>query len=467
MTNYRGAMSVDHAIRLSPSTRAFSPKLLALVAVLILATAAFGQAVLHDNGPLITNPGEGAGGTDLSVLQTALGLDMYGGGVKPGNGHSLADEFEVTTDGGWQLAGFEIPAYQTNSGLDSTLTGAYFQIWDGPPGEAGSTVLYGDLAVDRLVDSTFSGIYRVRDTDLANTTRPIMTNVVAADEVYLPRGTYWLEFQVNGDDALAGPWVPPVTVLGETTTGDAYQRTLGAGWNPWVDTGTAATAQGVPFVVLGQDAGAELTPRSSSPLAAEPGDTLVPVLAFSASTNMAPTVDLTLGIVTLNHQGTGPASVSPGTWASLFLDANGDGVADDPSAPLAAALLAPDGTGTLTVENAGMIAGAGSGFVLAYDLKASLADAALPVVAASLALVLPGWWLARRGKRGLLAALALVALVATACGTPTPPAKKSVQFRAAIASASVTVANGQFAGEVAPVTITGERAVGPVITVEY
>lgn len=467
MAHYRGAMHADHAIRLSPSTRAFSHKLLALVAVLILATAAFGQAVLHDNGPLITNPGEGAGGTDLSALQSALGLDVYGGGVKPGNGLSLADEFEVTTDGGWQLAGFEIPAYQTNSGLDSTLTGVYFQIWDGPPGEAGSTVLYGDLAVDRLVDSTFSGIYRVRDTDLANATRPIMTNVVAADEVYLPRGTYWLEFQVDGDGTLTGPWVPPVTVLGETTTGDAYQRTLGAGWNPWVDTGTAATAQGVPFVVLGQDAGAALTPRSSSPLAAEPGDAGVPVLAFSASANMAPALDLTLGVVTLNHQGTGPASASPGAAVSLFLDANGDGVADDPTAPLATAPLGADGTGTLTLANAGLIAGAGSGFVLALDLKDSLADAALPVVAASLALLLPGWWLARRGKRGLMAALAAVALLATACGTPTPPAKNSVQFRAAIAAANVTVASGPFSGEVLPVDIAGAQAVGPVITVEY
>ncbi len=46
----------------------------------------------------------------------------------------------------------------------------------------------------------------------------------------------------------SGPWVPPVTILGQTTTGNALQFT--SVWAPAIDTGIG-TQQGLPFLILG------------------------------------------------------------------------------------------------------------------------------------------------------------------------------------------------------------------------
>lgn len=55
------------------------------------------------------------------------------------------------------------------------------------------------------------------------------------------------------DGSLAsGPWAPPITINGQTTTGDALQFTTSSGsWAPANDTGTY-TQQGMPFLILGE-----------------------------------------------------------------------------------------------------------------------------------------------------------------------------------------------------------------------
>ena len=65
----------------------------------------------------------------------------------------------------------------------------------------------------------------------------------------LPPGTYWLDWQVDGDVAYTGPWAPPVTIDGQTTTGNALQFVTSA-WQPAVDA-TLLTALGLPFVIEG------------------------------------------------------------------------------------------------------------------------------------------------------------------------------------------------------------------------
>ena len=64
--------------------------------------------------------------------------------------------------------------------------------------------------------------------------------------VHLPPGTYWVDWQAAGSLA-SGPWVPPVTILGQTTTGDAKQQVTGT-WGPVLD---GTYPQGLPFVVRG------------------------------------------------------------------------------------------------------------------------------------------------------------------------------------------------------------------------
>jgi hypothetical protein len=210
------------------------------------------DVVLYDNGPLVSLPGGGAGGADASVLQTNLAMNTLGGGFQYLNGFSMADDFTVTDAAGWTIDSITFFAYQTGSTTTSTITGLYVQIWDGPP-NAGGTVVWGDLTTNRLAGTGWSNIYRVTDTTLTSTNRPVMDSQ-ATIETTLGQGTYWV--QVSADGSLAsGPWAPPITIVGQTTTGNALQYTTA--WAAWTDTGTL-TQQGIPFVIEGSVVPVEL-----------------------------------------------------------------------------------------------------------------------------------------------------------------------------------------------------------------
>ncbi len=209
------------------------------------------QDVLYENGPLVTCAGCGASGADASEVQTSLGLSTYGFGHAVSSGFRVADDFTVDSPDGWQVETFTFYAYQTGSTTTSTFTDVNYRIWDGPPSDPASMVLFGDTTTNRLINSAWSGIYRTLDTTLTNTDRPIMANTVSAG-VFLPAGTYWLDWQSAGTLG-SGPWAPPVSIEGQTTTGNALQYD-GAGWNPLIDTGANAQ-QDLPFIVEGTVAG--------------------------------------------------------------------------------------------------------------------------------------------------------------------------------------------------------------------
>lgn len=94
------------------------------------------------------------------------------------------------------------------------------------------------------------------DTALTGTTRPIMESIlsVPGGQLTLQPGTYWLDW-IAGGTLASGPWQPPVTIIGQTTTGNARQF-LGStnAWQDFIDTGSN-TQQGAPFLVLGEIAG--------------------------------------------------------------------------------------------------------------------------------------------------------------------------------------------------------------------
>ena len=203
------------------------------------------EALLYDNGPLVTHPGGGAGGADASALQTAIGLDTYGFGYQLSAGNRIADDFTVT-GGGWFVETVTFFGYQTGSTTTSTFNHTNLRIWDGPPDNPASTVVFGDTSTNRLTSSLWTNAYRVLDTALTNADRPIMANMATVNQ-FLPAGTYWLDWQAGGTLA-SGPWAPAISILGQTTTGNALQWT--GAWAALVDTGTG-TAQGLPFVIEG------------------------------------------------------------------------------------------------------------------------------------------------------------------------------------------------------------------------
>ena len=136
----------------------------------------------------------------------------------------------------------------SNSGNTSTITAVNYQIWNGSPNDAGSSVIFGDTTTNRLVDTQWTGVYRVQETTHGNTARPIMADTVStqAGGLYLAEGTYWVDWQADGSASYSGPWAPPVTITGETTTGNALQYV--SAWNAVLDTGTS-TQQGFPFLI--------------------------------------------------------------------------------------------------------------------------------------------------------------------------------------------------------------------------
>lgn len=204
------------------------------------------EALLYDNGPLVTHPGGGAGGADASALQVSLGMNTLGAGHQWTLGYRIADDFAVADPAGWDIQTITFFAYQTGSTTTSTITGVYVQIWDGSPDNPASTIVFGDLTTNRLQSTAWSNIYRASDTNLTDANRPIMADVATIGTT-LPAGTYWLDWATAGSLS-SGPWAPPISILGQITTGNALQYTTA--WAPLLDTGTS-TQQGFPFIIEG------------------------------------------------------------------------------------------------------------------------------------------------------------------------------------------------------------------------
>jgi uncharacterized repeat protein (TIGR01451 family) len=205
-------------------------------------------AELYDNGPMITNPGAGAGGADVSAIQ--LPGTLYGTGAQQSVPNRVADDFTVPA-GGWDIQTMTFYTYQTGSTTTPTITGITVRIWDGIPGEAGSNIVWGDDSTNVMGSATWTGIYRTNAT-LTDTQRPIMA-VVANTPVNLPAGTYWVDFALSGTLA-SGPWAPPVAIAGQPPMGNALQSQTGGPYLPALDEGSA-TQIALPFKIHGAGGG--------------------------------------------------------------------------------------------------------------------------------------------------------------------------------------------------------------------
>lgn len=204
--------------------------------------------LIYDNGPLINSPGTGAGGKDESKLQGSLGMTSYGAGHAVSSGYRVGDDFIVPVGETWQINGFTFYAYQTGSGTTSTLNNVNFRIYSNVIGTG--TVVFGDATTNRLTFSNFSNIYRVTETTSLNTDRPIMKSHCNVSGLTLTEGTYWIDWQTGGTST-SGPWAPPITINGQTSTGNAKQydpATLA--WGVLND-GGSLTPQGLPFKIYG------------------------------------------------------------------------------------------------------------------------------------------------------------------------------------------------------------------------
>jgi hypothetical protein len=237
---------MTHATRLK-STSAV-PMILLAVGALSLAPVTAHADQLYSNGPLASVPGGGAGGMDASRLQTNLGMSTLGVGIDFANGtlRAVADDFTVPAPG-WNLTRITVYGYQTDSGFTSSLNDLRLVIMNGPPNAPGSAAVYGNPASNVLAFTSFTSVFRDSQQSPGQSRRPIMS-AAANVNVFLPPGTYWLVWALAGRLG-DGPFVPPLTIPGQLTTGNGFHFT-GGGWAQFRDSGTN-TPQGFPFTIEG------------------------------------------------------------------------------------------------------------------------------------------------------------------------------------------------------------------------
>lgn len=219
------------------------------VAIFAIAATPWAVGQIYSNGPLVTHPGGGGGGADASALNTIAPnpiQNILGFSASVAAGVRLSDDFTIPCGQTWNVTSFEVFAYQTGSGVVSTLNTANYKIWNGPP-NAGGAVIHDFSLSNQMTATSFTNIYRVTSTTLTAVNRPLMRVTMGGNGIVLPAGTYWLDWQIGGTLA-SGPFAPPITIVGQTVTGNAIQQTVAAGtWAALVDIG----AQGMPFDIFG------------------------------------------------------------------------------------------------------------------------------------------------------------------------------------------------------------------------
>ncbi|HRZ22348.1 MAG TPA: hypothetical protein P5184_11810, partial [Bacteroidales bacterium] len=147
--------------------------------------------MLFDNGPLVNSPGSGQGGADESVVYDPLTLLAY----PSSSPVRTADNFTVDA-AGWQIDSVSFFDIIPNAPVfPSYFSGYFVRIWDGMPGQNGSHVIWGDRTTNRLVSSTWSGIYRVGDENSGGTGLAIFRNTCSTSGLILGPGEYWIEAQ--------------------------------------------------------------------------------------------------------------------------------------------------------------------------------------------------------------------------------------------------------------------------------
>jgi hypothetical protein len=202
------------------------------------------EAVLYDNGPFETAPGE-------SLLENVtLGVTTLGSAAQGDQGNAIADDFDVPAGDGWtinEITGFTYQSFAPNS---TTVTDVNVRIYDGDP-SAGGTVVF-DGSAGCLSTTTETNIFRFAETTPGATDRAIFTATCTVGMDFVPGG-YWAELGYVGSLAFSGPWAPPVTILGVSPVpgANAQQFFMGA-WQPAQDGGTFDNLA-FPFIIDGEE----------------------------------------------------------------------------------------------------------------------------------------------------------------------------------------------------------------------
>jgi hypothetical protein len=231
-----------------------------LAIVALSASFASAQVLFNNHGTgavpeLVTHPGAGPGGVDVSM--TSSTYNVAGSAVlrqgATGPHFRIADDFTVTGPG-WDLNAITVFAYQTGQAAPG-WTGFNMNIWSGAPNAGGTIVGTSTLASfsSANINRVFNGA-----ANLTNTDRRVQAITFNLAGLTLAPGTYWIDWQVEGG---ASAWAPTVTRPNPANPnapidvfGNGLQMTTGGVWQ-FIGTGSGVPqGQGgeTPFIVYGQ-----------------------------------------------------------------------------------------------------------------------------------------------------------------------------------------------------------------------
>jgi hypothetical protein len=214
-------------------------------------TVVLAGQVLYDSGPWITHPGAGAGGANVHMAATNF-LASNARRIGAGPHFRIADRFTVPA-GGWNITTI-ITRALINDGPQPNWNFYSANVWNGRPGDPGSTIL-GSVSAGSF---QWSGAYAVfLGEPLTGTNFPIFNAFWPTPGLTLPAGTYWLDWQLDGSAAWAiyttapNPQNPnqPILVPG------VGRHLTTTGWQNLLEGEPGVPVQpGTPFVIVGTPA---------------------------------------------------------------------------------------------------------------------------------------------------------------------------------------------------------------------
>ena len=219
--------------------------------IVVFLAAQLALAQTYVSGPYVTHPGLGpVANSDASAITAPTTIFGFGVQIVGSTDNRVADDFTVPCGEFWVISSIKVFGYQTGSTVPtSTLTQANYRIWSGQPGSPGAAILQDFSTANQLQSSTFTNCYRVNAVGSTDSTRPIYDVVMNGNNIQLPPGTYWVDYQLAGSLA-SGPWAPPISIVGQPITGNAWQY-VGTVGTPgtWVPATSVQQWQGFPFEI--------------------------------------------------------------------------------------------------------------------------------------------------------------------------------------------------------------------------
>ena len=207
-------------------------------ATALVAAAPAGAIELYDNGTIVTNANDPLFGHPASRLQdTSKGMSVLGFAAQGST--RIADDFTVGPDP-WQVEQAQLLGY------DGSFAASFHSVTAeirtaGPSGP--DQLVFGDTSTNRLTDDQMLLLYRYPESNSA-AYRQVQQLTVSLGTTLQP-GHYWLDW--NGSASIGAPFFPPLTVIGQTITGNGMIFPSGGPWEAAMDVGQ----QGFPFKLLG------------------------------------------------------------------------------------------------------------------------------------------------------------------------------------------------------------------------